>query len=111
MFPKPTDFILNELFDSDDDDLSLMANSQTFDSKYILEKNMNNFFKFDDKMPLNSLHVNMKSVKKTVDKLKCLLANVLGHFTVIAVTESWLNNETEDVFFYLVTIWYQISKW
>jgi len=76
MFAKPIDSILSESFDSDDDDLSLMANSQTFDNKYISEKDMNDFLKFNDKLSLNLLHVKMRSVKNFFDKLKCLLANV-----------------------------------
>jgi len=99
MFIKPNDSILSESFDSDDDDLSLMANSQTFDSKYILEKDMNDFFKFDDKMSQNLLHFNMRSVKKMFDKLKCLLVNVLGQVTVIAITEDGLIDATEDAYF------------
>jgi len=61
-----------------------------YDSKYVTEDKVNEFFHFDDLSAINLLHVNCRSLKKNFDSVKLLLANISCPLTALALSETWL---------------------
>jgi hypothetical protein len=43
------------------------------------------------------LHLNARSLLGNLDKLKILLSNIKKPFSVIGITETWLNDQTYDL--------------
>jgi len=68
-------------------------------SRYLSEKDMNNFFDFKDKEAVNLLHLNIRSMKKNFDQLLALLTNMSCPLSSIAVSETWLTESSQDIFF------------
>src|SRR5271165_121640 len=93
MFDTNSDFLLDS-----DTDVNLMIDS-TVDCKYITGNDCHDFFNFEDKTSINTLHLNARSLKSNMDKLECLLTNICGKLTAIAVTETWLTEAIADTYF------------
>lgn len=68
-------------------------------TKYIVESDLHDFFCFDNKIAINMLHINARSMKSNFQGIESLLSNVAGTLTAIAITETWLTSDTEDVYF------------
>src|SRR5271157_1076353 len=81
---------------SDSDDESYF--DQNINSKYIVEKDMSDFFCFENRNAINVLHVIIRSINKNFIKLETLLSNICSSLTVVAVSETWPTESTKDVF-------------
>ena len=66
---------------------------------YITEEGLNNFFKVEDYSAVNMTHINARSLKKNFDKILSLISNISGTLTAIAISETWLTESLQDVFF------------
>ena len=66
---------------------------------YITEEGLNNFFKVEDYSAINMTHINARSLKKNFDKILSLISNISGTLTAIAISETWLTESLQDVFF------------
>ena len=82
----------------DDHDQSIY-NNQNHSSRYITESQMNDFFNFSDLCALNLMHINCRSLKKNFEPVKNFLNFLSVPISVLAVTETWLNDSLHDVFF------------
>lgn len=67
-------------------------------SSYLTEDKLQNFFKFDSPQNFNALHVNCRSLNKNFAALKNLLSSVSGKLSIIAVSETWLTELSQDTF-------------
>ena len=85
--------------ESDSDDDNIINPFQDINSKYITEKELGQFFNFDDKNSINMLHINARSLKKNFCNIESLLANIPGLISAIAITETWLSESIKEVFF------------
>ena len=74
--------------DPDENFLNLVTDSS---SCYVTEKELHDFFHFEDNLCFNVLHVNCRSLNKNFNGLQRLLSSVSGKLSVIAVSETWLN--------------------
>ena len=71
-----------------------------FDSKYIVEEEMQSFFNFEKSSGINLLHINARSMISNFDKINSLLTNInYGTLTAVAITETWLSHSSHDVYF------------
>ena len=86
-----------ELSDLDPDEnfFNLIADSS---SSYLTEDKLHGFFNFDKKDSFNAIHVNCRSLNKNFKALENLLTSISGKLTVIAVSETWLTELSEDTF-------------
>ena len=81
--------------DMRDPDLSYFndLNSNNFDSSYVLEENVKRYLcdikKYDN---LSLIHVNIRSMNSSFEKLHNLLLNCSNSFNIICVTETWPTN-------------------
>lgn len=48
---------------------------------------------FPNGSSLNIIHVNIRSISKNLDELKLLLADIKMYFSVVVLTETWLDND------------------
>jgi exonuclease III len=70
-------------------------------SNYILEEDVHDFFdsKLDVKKNcLNLMHINCRSLNANFSKIENFLTISNVVFSAIAVTETWLNNNNQDIF-------------
>ena len=86
------DFIDNSL----DDNRHSIGNDDT----YIHEHELKDFYNFNigNKNDINIMHVNCRSIKRNFDDFKTLLSNVDNHLTAIAVSETWLTPDVENMY-------------
>ena len=80
--------------DSDYDDTTNI--SDNFQTKYITEQNMNDFFKFKQMSGINIVHINTRSLTKKLTEIETLLSNCNGKLTALAITETWLKGPSND---------------
>jgi len=81
--------------DPDENFLNLVTDSS---SCYLTENDLHDFFHFDDKLCFNVLHVNCRSLNRNFEALQNLLSSVSGKLSVIAVSETWLTELSQDTF-------------
>jgi hypothetical protein len=87
--PKSNDVFSSYL----DPDLNAFQHSA---SNYMVEDELNT--KLDDNNnSFSLLHLNARSLLGNLDKLKILLSNIKKPFSVIGITETWLNDQTHDL--------------
>ena len=86
-----------ELSDLDPDEnfLNLVAVSN---SCYLTEDKLCEFFNSDKKDSFNAIHINCRSLNKNFKALENLLTSISEKLTVIAVSETWLTELSEDTF-------------
>ena len=88
--------------DSDDDNnLNSNSVSSFIDSKYILQKDLCDFFKQSKHAhngQFNLLHINCRSLKANYSSILNLLDNSRMTYSAIALTETWLNETNDDIF-------------
>ena len=79
-----------------DPDLHFNTNSRC---DYFNEDKFNNILSKDGQSDSNFLilHLNFRSLRNKVDYLTLLLANLKINFTVIGISETWLQNDSHDV--------------
>ena len=83
------------VLDPDENFFNLIADSS---SSYLTEDKLHGFFYFDKKDSFNAIHVNCRSLNKNFKALENLLTFISGKLTVIAVSETWLTELSEDTF-------------
>ena len=67
-------------------------------SKYLVEEEINNRFASVNNIPsLSIMHLNTRSLLGNFDKLNLLLGNLQLPFSVIGVSETWLNDATSEL--------------
>ena len=67
--------------------------------KYYLEESFKKeLFNVDDAKSLSACHVNIRSLQSNFDALKNYFANLQFEFTMLGVTETWLNDTNFDQF-------------
>ena len=67
-------------------------------SKYLVEEEINNRFASVNNIPSFSImHLNTRSLLGNFDKLNLLLGNLQVPFSVIGVSETWLNDATSEL--------------
>ena len=67
-------------------------------SKYLVEEEINNRFASVNNIPSFSIvHLNTRSLLGNFDKLNLLLGNLKVPFSVIGVSETWLNDATSEL--------------
>ena len=84
-----------------DPDCNLLATSNTaLTTKYYLENYINEIIKWNDNYTrgLSLMHLNIRSIPKNIDKLSNYLTLIDLQFSIIALSETWLNNETSDIY-------------
>ena len=81
--------------DPDENFLNLLPNSN---SSYIAEDKLCEFFNFEEKDSFNAIHINCRSLNKNFKALENLLIFISEKLTVIAVSETWLTELSEDTF-------------
>jgi hypothetical protein len=87
--PKSNDVFSSYL----DPDLNAFKHSAT---NYMVEDELNT--KLDNNNNNFSLmHLNVRSLLGNFDKFKILLSNIKKPFSVIGITETWLNDQTYDL--------------
>ena len=66
---------------------------------YFNEDKLNNILSNEGQSDSNFslLHLNVRSLRNKVDDLTLLLANLNVKFTVIGISETWLQNDSHDV--------------
>ena len=67
-------------------------------SNYIVENDLENFLKLDQKAAANFMHVNCRSLSKNFDSLHNLIGIIPKRLTAIAVSETWTTSITEKNF-------------
>ena len=79
-----------------DPDLHFNTNSRC---DYFNEDKLNNILSKDGQSDSNFslLHLNVRSLRNKVDYLTLLLANLKINFTIIGISETWLQNDSHDV--------------
>ena len=79
-----------------DPDLHFNTNSRC---DYFNEDKFNNILSKDGQSDSNFsiLHLNFRSLRNKVHYLTLLLANLKINFTVIGISETWLQNDSHDV--------------
>lgn len=50
---------------------------------------------FKDNLSMNILHINIRSINKNIDEFKLYLANLKMYFSIIVITETWMDNEDD----------------
>ena len=84
-----------------DPDCNLLATSNTaLTTKYYLESDINEITKCNDNYVrgLSLMHLNIRSIPKSIDKLSNYLTLLDLQFSIIALSETWLNNETSEIY-------------
>ena len=67
-------------------------------SKYLVEEEINNRFASVNNIPSFSImHLNTRSLLGNFDKLNLLLGNLQVPFSVIGISETWLNDATSEL--------------
>ena len=101
------EFILPEIFVSSDRQLlnnaeldpdQLYSQFGCKDSHYIEVCKLDEFFDFQDKSSLNVMHINCRSMKKNINAVITLLSSMSGLISALAVTETWLLDNTDDMY-------------
>ena len=82
-----------------DSDLFKTQTSISNIGEYISEGNLNKFFKFEDDNAINLIHINARSLKKNIEQIRSLINNISSTITAIAISETWLTDNLQDVFF------------
>ena len=83
-----------------DPDCNLLATSNTdLTTKYYLESDINEIIKCNDNYArgLSLMHLNIRSIPKNIEKLSNYLTLLDLQFSIIALSETWLNNETSEI--------------
>lgn len=67
------------------------------DSKYMVENEINNLLSDSpDRTELSLLHINCRSLIGNFDKFRVLSDNLSNSFSVIGLSETWLNDNTHE---------------
>ena len=85
----------NKDLDPDENFLNLVTDSS---SCYLTENDLHDFFHFDDKLCFSVLHINCRSLNKNIEALQNLLSSVSGKLSVIALSEMYLTELSQDTF-------------
>ena len=84
------------------------------DTRYVLPDEVSNFLKENKSNSFSLLHLNIRSLRKNIDSLKILLAQLNFSFKAICLTETWFEEEnaSNDSLFYLpnYTCIHQVRK-
>ena len=87
---------------NDTDELRLTVDAlemvPQYDSKYIEEREVHNFFDFKKLSGINILHINARSIEANFQNVESLLTNIDGTLTAIAVSETWLSLASQETF-------------
>src|SRR5271163_3991325 len=81
-----------------DPDVNFLNRFNECKSRYIEEIELNKFFDFSEPTFLNLLHVNCRGFGKNFNSLNTLLDVIGAQLSVIAVSETWLSDITEDTY-------------
>jgi len=57
-----------------------------------------NFFHFEEQGAVNIIHINCRSLKKNFDHVSLLLSNIKYPLTAVALTETWLTADQNNVY-------------
>ena len=68
-------------------------------SKYVIEDEFNSLFSGRSKnnIDFSLMHINARSLYAHLDSLKSLLARLTKQFSIIGISETWLNDNTYDL--------------
>jgi len=83
---------------SRDPDINFIDRIKNCACKYLREDQLATFFKFSDLVCVNLMHVNCRSLQKNFKPLLNSLHIAFCSLTAIALTETWLTPQNQDMF-------------
>lgn len=84
-----------DFLETDISDSSNAIDSLNSNCRYIDEGELSKFFTHSNCSPINILHINCRSLNKNFSSIKQLLNTIDCKLSCLAVTETWLNCESE----------------
>ena len=87
---------IGDLLDNVDPDVNFSMRPPT--SSYMVQDEVNAIFKSKQSiLGFSVFHVNIRSLLGKLDDIKSLVANMHQPFSVIGISETWLNDTTQDL--------------
>ena len=82
-----------------DPDYNCITSNNVFTTKYYLENDFNDTITSNNYAKgLSLMHLNVRSIPKNIDKLNNYLLSLNIQFSKIGVTETWLEEETSELY-------------
>ena len=83
-----------------DPDCNLLTTDNFANTKYYLENDINDVIKRNNLSveEFSLMHLNIRSLPKNIGKLSDFLSFIYNRFSVIGLSETWLNNDNLDLY-------------